>query len=497
MGEITNVSEYQAIAKEKLPKMAYDYYASGTEDQWTLAENRNAFSRILFRPRILIDVSKIDMTTTVLGFKISMPIMIAPTAFQKIAHPEGLSTWQSEGSKLWSGSQPAGRGKGSNHGNTRSTESRIDGLEKAVEGLMSSLDDRISKCLDVRWALCWISSWSLCLRNSKRVGDSGGSHTPPHVDSTDTAEQQHTDSATLGPVVVAASGQPPSNSPMALPSGCLDIAIIALAGPALPWFQILRRRRPSICWEQFASELLQRFGDDNARNSYEAFSATKHRGALSDYIRESESKLAQLPDLTDIQYMGFFLANLKPQLRAQLQDLSIHTYSDPVHLAKRSPASYTNKSSSGRALSVVNGTTPTHRCPPKTLQVIVGNDDEDDSDGEFMTEETPTVIPEGLDSAVLQNLQFSELSSKGFDSPQTMKMLGFIGQVHVTMMIDSGASHCFMSEHVSHRLGLHVSPTAPFSVRLGDGSKVRSGGFCPNISLQLASEGMSKLIGAP
>ncbi|TYH55007.1 hypothetical protein ES332_D09G208800v1 [Gossypium tomentosum] len=44
-----------------------------------------------FRPRILIDVSKIDMTTTVLGFKISMPIMIASTAMQKMAHPEDSS----------------------------------------------------------------------------------------------------------------------------------------------------------------------------------------------------------------------------------------------------------------------------------------------------------------------------------------------------------------------------------------------------------------------
>lgn len=46
--EITNVTEYEAIAKEKLPKMVYDYYASGAEDQWTLKENRNAFSRILY-----------------------------------------------------------------------------------------------------------------------------------------------------------------------------------------------------------------------------------------------------------------------------------------------------------------------------------------------------------------------------------------------------------------------------------------------------------------
>lgn len=83
------MSEYEAIAREKLPKMVYDYYASGAEDQWTLAENTRAFSRILFRPRILIDVSKIDMTANVLGFKISMPIMIAPTAMQKMAHPHG------------------------------------------------------------------------------------------------------------------------------------------------------------------------------------------------------------------------------------------------------------------------------------------------------------------------------------------------------------------------------------------------------------------------
>ncbi|XP_015942878.1 glycolate oxidase isoform X1 [Arachis duranensis] len=87
--QITNVNEYEGIAKEKLPKMVYDYYASGAEDQWTLKENRNAFSRILLRPRILVDVSNVDMTTSILGFKISMPIMIAPTGMQKMAHPQG------------------------------------------------------------------------------------------------------------------------------------------------------------------------------------------------------------------------------------------------------------------------------------------------------------------------------------------------------------------------------------------------------------------------
>lgn len=47
MESVTNVMEYEILAKERLPKMIYDYYASGAEDQWTLQENRNAFSRIL------------------------------------------------------------------------------------------------------------------------------------------------------------------------------------------------------------------------------------------------------------------------------------------------------------------------------------------------------------------------------------------------------------------------------------------------------------------
>ncbi|KAL6546370.1 Lactoylglutathione lyase [Orobanche minor] len=89
MESITNVMEYEAIARDKLPKMVYDYYASGAEDQWTLQENRHAFSRILFHPRILVDVSNVDITTTILDYKISMPIMVAPTAMQKMAHPEG------------------------------------------------------------------------------------------------------------------------------------------------------------------------------------------------------------------------------------------------------------------------------------------------------------------------------------------------------------------------------------------------------------------------
>jgi (S)-2-hydroxy-acid oxidase len=47
MALVTNVSDYEELAKQKLPKMVYDFYAGGAEDQWTLKENKEAFSKIL------------------------------------------------------------------------------------------------------------------------------------------------------------------------------------------------------------------------------------------------------------------------------------------------------------------------------------------------------------------------------------------------------------------------------------------------------------------
>ncbi|XP_059458538.1 peroxisomal (S)-2-hydroxyacid oxidase GLO4-like isoform X1 [Corylus avellana] len=88
-GEQVNVNEFQELAREALPKMHYDFYAGGAEDQHTLKENVEAFRRITIQPRILVDVSRIDLSTSVLGHNISAPIMIAPTSLHKLAHPEG------------------------------------------------------------------------------------------------------------------------------------------------------------------------------------------------------------------------------------------------------------------------------------------------------------------------------------------------------------------------------------------------------------------------
>lgn len=84
-----NVLEYRERAREALDASAWDYYASGARDEITLAENREAFRRIRLRYRVLRDVSRCDPSLRLGGGELSMPVMVAPTAFHGLADPEG------------------------------------------------------------------------------------------------------------------------------------------------------------------------------------------------------------------------------------------------------------------------------------------------------------------------------------------------------------------------------------------------------------------------
>jgi 4-hydroxymandelate oxidase len=83
------VDDYETIARGRMERSAYDYYAGGAGDERTLTANRAAFDAIRLRPRVLVDVSAIDLATTVLGQAIDLPVLLSPTAFNRLAHPDG------------------------------------------------------------------------------------------------------------------------------------------------------------------------------------------------------------------------------------------------------------------------------------------------------------------------------------------------------------------------------------------------------------------------
>lgn len=89
MVEPVNVFDYEALAQARMAPAFWDYYQGGSDDEVTLRANRSAFERIWLYPRMLVDVSTIDMRTTLLGTPVSMPVMVAPMALHCLAHPEG------------------------------------------------------------------------------------------------------------------------------------------------------------------------------------------------------------------------------------------------------------------------------------------------------------------------------------------------------------------------------------------------------------------------
>jgi L-lactate dehydrogenase (cytochrome) len=86
---ITNIEDLRRIARRKIPRVIYDYVDSGSYDELTLGANRNDLDAIRLRQRVLIDVSKVSLASSMLGEDVSMPVAIAPTGLAGLVHGDG------------------------------------------------------------------------------------------------------------------------------------------------------------------------------------------------------------------------------------------------------------------------------------------------------------------------------------------------------------------------------------------------------------------------
>jgi isopentenyl diphosphate isomerase/L-lactate dehydrogenase-like FMN-dependent dehydrogenase len=89
VGEPLSVADYERLAEERLEPGPWAYLAGGSGDEWTLRENRAAFERWPFRPRVLCDVAEVTTATTVLGTRLELPVLVAPVAYQQIYDVDG------------------------------------------------------------------------------------------------------------------------------------------------------------------------------------------------------------------------------------------------------------------------------------------------------------------------------------------------------------------------------------------------------------------------
>jgi L-lactate dehydrogenase (cytochrome) len=84
-----NIAELRLLARRSLPRVVFDYLDGGAWDEVTKARNEADFGRLTIRPRVLVDVSSIDLSTTLLGRPVALPIVAAPTGLTGLMHHRG------------------------------------------------------------------------------------------------------------------------------------------------------------------------------------------------------------------------------------------------------------------------------------------------------------------------------------------------------------------------------------------------------------------------
>src|SRR6476661_2687210 len=86
---ITNIEDLRVLARRRIPKALFEYVDGGSYDELTLRANRADLDAIRLRQRVMVDTSKRDLTTTLLGEKVAMPVAIAPTGLTGLIHGDG------------------------------------------------------------------------------------------------------------------------------------------------------------------------------------------------------------------------------------------------------------------------------------------------------------------------------------------------------------------------------------------------------------------------
>lgn len=83
------IEDFRSIARQRVPKPVFDYLDGGAEGEVTLRENCRVFNDVTFRPRHAVAFSECSLCTTVLGFKLSLPFILAPVGYSRMMHPGG------------------------------------------------------------------------------------------------------------------------------------------------------------------------------------------------------------------------------------------------------------------------------------------------------------------------------------------------------------------------------------------------------------------------
>lgn len=292
------------------------------------------------------------------------------------------------------------------------------------------------------------------------------------------------------------------------------------------WWQAtaktLSEENTPITWEVFEAELWARFGPSAAEDFDEALSKIRQKSSLKDYHREFERLQSKVTGWSQKALIGTYVGRLKNTIADSIRMFRPTTLKAAIQLARmrddqlqrsrRFTTGFTSgtavntprnagnrdtlsgnpkrlsweemkrKRSLGLCFSCDERYTHGHQCKQSQLLLIKGKDVDEEDDDEF------------VDSQEVVEPEITLQSLTGWGSPKTLRVQIEINHRNLIALIDSGATHCFISEKEANRLGLKITPTKPFSVRVADGHPLQCRGAYRKIATALSGAVFSSSI---
>ncbi|WVY99731.1 hypothetical protein V8G54_025801 [Vigna mungo] len=309
----------------------------------------------------------------------------------------------------------------------------------------------------------------------------------------------------------------------------VNITYVSMGGSADYWYRFWREKARDRTWEGLKCAMIGRFGERSRGTIFERLAANCQTGTVEEYINDFEILVGQTKGVMDEQLLCYFLAGLQDNVRGRVRPhdqqelLAAMRITKDVEIrlegaktgggsANRPPISRgrtagtivrederrvqrvwdlgEEKRTRGSVREEAEGCEtfpitsissdvkkanfgPGHRCPGRSLQVLILGEDKEEDPGETKKE------------LANMRLELSSPSARGMTQPRTMKLLGSVGDKEVLIMVNSGASHNFISKTLVEELQLEVNKDQMRPVCLGDGHRKQTQECCQGVMLQL------------
>jgi hypothetical protein len=292
----------------------------------------------------------------------------------------------------------------------------------------------------------------------------------------------------------------------------VSLASFHLQGEANQWWQWLRRaykeEDKEMTWPIFEEELWARFGPPECEDFDEALSRVRQGGSLREYQKEFERLGNRVQGWTQKALVGTFMGGLKPDIAEGIRMFKPKSLKEAISLARmrdeqllrqrrkpfsisqnpiasfsptKSPAAampmkclawdeMQKRRSQGLCFNCDENFTPGHKCQRPHLLLLEGDEDTQLQDDEDLEDDEPQISLHAL---------------TGWSTAKTMRIMARIGNHELTVLIDSGFTHNFISERIANWLHLPVIPTQPFNVKVANGNPLKCQGRFENIHVLL------------